>query len=449
MAALSLAATFDAALAVEIGFQPMTAEAPPMRRLMLDPDRPRDAPTAQLIEVVGIQDDSDSALRVAIKAYNASVRAYGLSDPRRIVPLTNLATARLRAGQPAAAIRDFQSAIELVPVEKSPRDPRLAEAHYGLGAAYFAQGQWPQAIKAFEDGLQQHRVYHGLSSEGQIDFLRALAASNREFGKVRDADQWQQRRVDVAERVFDRNADRMAWSYVSAGRWFRDSGNVEDALTLHGRAVSVIEAAHGTSTPLLIGPLLDLAISGAFVKPKSGSAPLPPNLSPDWVLSRAKTLALANPGAASAEGARLLERVADVYWVFGRSSDALPLYARAKSVDLSVPAFLVFHPPIPAADAPLPRGYVLAEFEVDARGKARNVALVEGIPPYLSATLGTKLLAAIRSAKLRPRMLDGKPVATAGVRYRIQVPTGDDRSSPVTSVAAKGSREADAGMRPG
>lgn len=438
--------------AYEIGFQPLPIEKPPQRRLSIDVARPAGAPDAQLIELAGIQDDPDTALRVAIKAYNASVRAYGLKQPQRIVPLINLGVARLRAGAPLDAMRDFRSAIELASTVDSPRDPRLGEAYYGLGSAHFELGQWPAAIKAFEDGLQQQRVHSGLYSEGQIDFLRALALSNRALGKTRAADQWQERRIEVAERLFQTDAARMAWTYVDAGRWFRDGGRTEDAIALHARAVNVIEAGHGPNAPLLIGPLTDLAISGALRGSGPGLPPLLPRLNPIPTLDRARRLALADDGASASDRAGVLERVGDAHWTLGRRREALTLYARAtglgprseKTSGFAVfdrPAFLVFHPPTLVGNLARSQGYVLAEFDVDTQGRARDIEIVEGAPAYFSATLGPRLVAAIRVAKLRPRIVDGQPVATFGVRYRIEFPAKDEPSAWFTSAAKRDLRE--------
>ncbi|MGQ0621365.1 MAG: hypothetical protein ACT4QA_15810 [Panacagrimonas sp.] len=443
--------------AYEIGFQPLPIEKPPQRRLSIDPARPIDAPEALLIEVAGIQDDPETALRVAIKAYNASSLAYGRNDTRRIVPVINLGVARLRAGGPIDAMRDFRSAIDLASTVDSPRDPRLGEAYYGLGSAHFDLGQWPAAIGAFEDGLQQQRVHSGLYSESQIDFLRALALSNRALGKIRAADQWQERRIEVAERVFQTDAARMAWTYVDAGRWFRDGGRLNDAVALHARAVNVIEAGYGPNTPLLVGPLLDLAISGALRSSESGLPPVLLKLGPVSTLDRARRLVLSDHGTGAADRAKVLERVGDVHWILGRRKEALTLYVRAQELGpplatvpgFDVPAFLVFHPPTLARNLPLPEGHVLAEFAVDKQGRARDIEIAESVPSYFSETLGPRLLAALRSAKLRPRIVDGKAVAMAGVRYRIEMPVKDERSPRFTSVAKQGLGENSSRVRPG
>lgn len=416
--------------AVEIQFTPPRAEAPPLRRLPKDPARPARAPSSLDIEYAAIKDDAQTALNLATRALEMSRSAYGKDDRRTIVPLTNRGTALVRAGQPLEAIRDFRKAEDLAESGPSPRDPRLADVHYGMGSAQHALGRWKLAVESFENGLQQHRVSRGLASAEQIDFLRALAVSNRAMGRVDDATRWQQRRVQVAEQVYRGDVETLAWNYVSAGRWFRDVQNFDEALVLHGKAVDSIQRAQGPEAPLLIGPLMDLAITGAVWEPSETSPASVYRHQPGPTLRRAYRLALDRTDGTPAERAQTLERVGDLHWLFGLRREALRAYSRAgeiskehgQGIDFGAPAFLSFRPPrTPAAWSKL-RGHVLAEFTVDTRGRARKVEIIEGLPPEFSAALGESLKAAIKASRLRPRLDRGRPITTHDVRYRVVVP---------------------------
>ncbi|MGQ0620513.1 MAG: tetratricopeptide repeat protein [Panacagrimonas sp.] len=418
------------ASAVEILFAPPPEEAPPQRRLPKDPVRPARAPGALDIEYAAIKDDAQTALRLATRALEVSRSEYGQNDPRTIIPLSNRGTSLLRAGQALDAIKDFRKAIELAETEPSPRDPRLAEVHYGLGAAQYALGRWPAAIESFENGLQQHRVARGLQSAEQIDFLRALALSSRAMGDIKDATRWQQRRVLVAEQVHRADVQTLAWHYVNAGRWFRTVGDFDEALALHAKAVETIQRDKGPEASLLIGPLMDLAITGAVWEPGENSPATAFRYQPGVTLKRAYRLAMARTDGTPSERMTTLERVGDLHWLFGLRREALRAYAQAGEIAkeqgqasaFGVPAFLSFRPPqIPDAWRTR-QGHVLAEFTVDSRGRARKVEIVEGLPPEFTATLGESLKTAIKTSKLRPRLDGGRPETTRDVRYRVVVP---------------------------
>jgi protein TonB len=59
--------------------------------------------------------------------------------------------------------------------------------------------------------------------------------------------------------------------------------------------------------------------------------------------------------------------------------------------------------------------YAVAEFTVTADGRVREAKIVEG---DAADAQRSSFLAAISRATYRPRFVDGKPVATAKVRYR-------------------------------
>lgn len=407
---------------LEIEYTPAAPDMPPTRRLYADSARPKDAPSSLMIEVAGIQDDAQTALQLAIKASNAHVLAYGVNDPRRTVSMINLGSTRLRAGQALQARRDFVSALERIDAEDgTPRDARVAEAYYGLGASQFALGFYRNAVESFEEGLQVHRAVHGLSSESQLDFLRALAIGNRVLGS-QDAKAWQARRVAVAEQAFAQDPERLAWHYLDAGRWFRKAKLDDEAVAMHIKAVRTVEASRGRESPLLITPLLDVAISGISREPKPGQLLIPGDLLPGTALQRARNIVLQHHDQQMENPANALEGVANIHWLFKQKNDALKLYslaaARGKTSALAQPAFLVFDPP-DAKDAAGHEGHLLAEFLVDKSGRARDVALVEGSSIALREQVGPKLLRALRVARYRPRLIDGKPEATR-VRYRYQ-----------------------------
>lgn len=406
------------------------SEAPAAPRMTADSARPPSAPTAEAIDAVSREDGAAAGVALATRALAASRIAYGPRDPRTAVPLTNLAHAEQRAGNLAAALRDYRAAIDLSESSGGPRDDHLFEAWYGLAYAHQLAGQADAAAAAYRNALQLHRVNRGLFSTQQLDILHALALATRATGRADDADDLQKRRLDVAERVYGLGTPEVAKLYISVGRWFRNVGRTDDAIALHALAVQILET-RSRDDPRLVDPLLELALSGGQRKRQMDQAPLPSSLRPASALSRAEKLIDARSQGTPAEHARTLIRLGDVHMVLGRRAPALRVYAKAAALlaatgekpPFDEPAFIIFEVPRPEP-IPGPGGYVLAEFTVDADGRIDDLRIVEtrpaSLPPSVAASLGD----ALRAARLRPRLQNGQAVEARGARYRLLVRGG-------------------------
>lgn len=395
-----------------------------------DPARPADAPTPEALGAIGAEDGAAAAVTLASKAVTASRVAYGPKDPRVALSILNLATARQRAGDTPGALRDYHAAIESLESDGGPRDPRLFDAWYGVGYAHLQAGHFSAAATALETALQLHRINRGLYSVGQLEVLHTLAVAQRARGQVEEADELQIRRMYVAERVHGLGTMRVADVYVSGGRWFRNVGRPYEALRLHALAIQIYETK-SKDDPRLFDPLIEAALAGSERRRDPDELPLVGVPTPAGAMSRAERLAEARKDGTPAERADDLIRVGDAHFVMGRRDSALKVYAKATTVlaatgirpPFDEAAFLVFQAPRPA---PLqgPPGYALAEFTVDTGGKARDVRIVEQQPTGLPAAVTHALAGAIKQAKLRPRVVNGKFVETAGVRYRLPVRGG-------------------------
>lgn len=404
-----------------------TALAP---RFVADPARPTDAPTAEALSAVSAEDGPLAGVTLASKALSASRVAYGPKDPRVALPTINLATARQRAGDVAGALGDYQAAIESLEVAGGPRDARLFDAWYGKGYAHLQAGQYEAAGSALETALQLHRINHGLYSAEQLDVLHTLALAQRARGELEEADALQARRVQVAERVYGSGTPELARLYVSAGRWFRNVGRAYEALRLHALAIQILER-QSKDDPRLFDPLIEAALAGSERRRDPDELPLVGVPTPAVALARAERLIDAREDRTATERAADLIRVGDAHLFMGRRDSAFKVYAKASTLlaqtgapaPFDDPVFLAFQVPRPN---PLqgPAGFALAEFRVDTNGKTRDVRIVEQQPTGLPASVTHALVNALKQAKLRPRLSNGQPIETGGVRYRLRVRGG-------------------------
>jgi tetratricopeptide (TPR) repeat protein len=236
--------------------------------------------------------------------------------------------------------------------------------------------------------------------------------------------------MKVAERVYGLDTPELARVYVSGGRWFRNVGRPYDALRLHALAIQIYES-RDKDDPRLIDPLVEAALAGSERRRDPDEPPLLGVPSPGAALARAERLVDVRKDGTPAERAADLIRVGDAHFVMGRRDSALEVYAKAIALlaptgapaPFDEPVFLKFDVPRPS---PLqgPDGFALAEFRVDAKGRARDVRIVGQQPGGLPASISHALVNAIEQSKLRPQLVNGQPVETAGVRYRLPVRGG-------------------------
>lgn len=415
---------------VELPEPPTQGESARAPRFEEDPSRPIDAPTAEAIDRLIQEDGPAAGVTLATKALSAGSAQYGPRDARLSRPLINLGAAKQRAGDVAGALRDYRTAIDLVEASGGPRDPRLFDAWYGTGYTQLYSGNYSGASEALGTALQLHRVNQGLYSVEQLDVLHAFALALRAQGKAEDADAVELRRMQVAQRAYDAESPDLAKVFVSGGRWYRGTGDYVRALQLEGLALGILDH-HDKDDPRLIEPLLELAISGTERRRGPDDPMIVGIPQPGTALARAERLAEARKDGTVTERAATLIRVGDVHYLIGKRDSALRTYAKAAAIlategrqpPFDQPAFISFRVPRPT---PLPDadGYALAEFSVDTRGGTDDVKLIESRPATLPPAVGASLVSALKQAHLRPRIVNGQPVESDGLRFRLALRRG-------------------------
>lgn len=357
--------------------------------------------------------------------FDEATRQHGAGAFELVDPLLDLATAEARAGDFSEAADHFAGAVRLVETLRGAMHDRLLEPLRGLGLSANAAGDFSQAAEALERALHIMRIHHGLHYLGQTELLHALARSYVGLGQSADAEFKKRTALTLAEREYGAESLRLLPAVSALAEWYHEQHRYFEERTLLERKIDLLETEYGKNDPRLIEPLRTLALSYRLEY-----NPLPEGLK---ALKRALDIHELHAGDKAAHAATLVD-LGDWYLVFRERMRAMQTYARAYDLlsgdaamadrlealfGSPVPLFYVRpRPPEIDPDAPeeeLGRGFVLVEYDVSSIGRAVDIELLDSDPP---GVMDHRFKLSLRGARFRPRIVDGKPVHTKGLRMR-------------------------------
>ena len=375
------------------------------------------------------------------------------------VALMNLGVAERLAGDFVAAETTYRRAIGLMEGSGRLANPRLARAYAGLALTYHAARRYDLAVPAFDHAIALNRRAEGLFNEEQLPLLDRQADALTEVGRSEEALQAHRYALRLVERRHGSRSLRYARELESLGRWYTRARAYESSRMTLRRAGELVETLAGPGSLQMIGPLTAFAENARrwLMDPQSRPGesvdeerramyhdpvmPGPPGLSASTVqaeglraLERAAAIVDASPDAPPASVAAVRVQLGDLNQVRQAPDKALPHYqlawrAAAQSTQDGRPLRLVlFGDPVllyyvapsgwdrhagrPAEE--VERRDVELELTVSAEGRALDPRVVSdaGDP-----RLGERARRAVESARYRPRIEDGQPVAAPGVRF--------------------------------
>ena len=379
-------------------------------------------------------------------------------DEELQVALMNLALAEQRAGDYVAAEAGFQRVIELIESSGRLTSPRLARAYAGLGVTYHAARRFDLAATSLERAIALSRRAEGLFNEEQLPLLEKQADSLTEIGRIEDALLAHRYALRIVGRHEGERSLAFARQLESTGRWYTRVRSFEAArATLRG-AVGLAESIEGPGATALVGPLTGIADNarrwltdpvirelGSADDPRSSmfhdpTMPVPPSLSPGTIaaeglkaLERAAAIVDARPAASPGLVAGVHSQLGDWHTARQAPERARPSYLRAWQAAgaapdgaalqrslFGAPQLIRYLPPdnwdryARRPPEEIERLDVELELTVTADGGVRDARAVSGDG---DEKLTSQALRAAATARYRPRLVDGQPADTPGVRF--------------------------------
>lgn len=397
--------------------------------------------------------DGDSA--AAIEAAGRQVeqlRANAHDSPRALASaLVRLGDAHLNGGDHATAATSYTEALQVLEDNVSLVDPAQLEPLRGLGLALARADQHALAVPYLERAVMIFHRAHGVLSPSQQGLLYQLANSLWYSGRAVDAQKQLQYLQRVGEHAYGPNDPRLAQVFNIIGTWYVDNGNFILGRDHYRRAMQVIERGPGQRDPALTEPLRLLArsytqelhlISQGLRTQQQVSDPFEPWDEPRMIsprrldplgeraLTESLTILAAQPEPDAHLLTRTLVQTGDWFNIDRQPDKALPYYHRAAQTLAALPApeeghtllnapVRLYYPlPVSAlrhqrlADTQVEEKVVTVTFTVTPQGGVIDERVTQntGTQRHQSETLQ-----AIRSARYRPRIVDGQAVATENV----------------------------------
>jgi tetratricopeptide (TPR) repeat protein len=356
-------------------------------------------------------------------------------------------------------VRAYREQIGRIEQENGAYAPGLSEQLLGLGLALQRNGDHLQAIEVFKRGVHLARINEGLYSDRQMALLQGEIASQVAIGEYEEADERQRYLYRVqAETLSDVSRGRALVQHALWQRQAYEAGIGEEPFSrlvrmwsLYRLALTEISEAEGQTSPLLLPPLYGMLrsqylISGFVGETSSGRFRTRSIYSDEEsrqlgfrnqsykqgsaVIRAIYDVRSAQETSTVADEAGILLMLGDWQFWHGKRNDALSTYAdlyreleatdAAKTIQTN---FFATPQPLPALAGvrALPdtveegSGHLLVEFGVNDRGR---VVDLERLDDYAhNDAIADNIMRRMRQITFRPRIDDGMPVDTAGLRW--------------------------------
>ena len=394
------------------------------------------------------------ALPLAARLVSLTEEQFGRADRALINPLSNLGTTQYRLHDFKSAEETFLRSIKIVEDSGGGADRALLRPLHGLGATYFATGQYEDASLILKRALDLSRNLDGLFNLEQMSILDPLIESLVALDRHEDAERAYDYSIRVAEAAYGKTDLHVLRPLDRSAHWHERMGRYTTARILYARALQIAEQVGGSGSIRTVEPLegiartyrLEYANGGepsdsqAVADPYAPGPELDPTvpnsqrLNPDGeraILLAMRAIDKAQPVDHMRRGVALVE-LGDWYMSSGELPRGLQAYREAwedfklggSTAALAVPRQLAYRPPSMSVTRAkgdrdsMDEHFVEASFTVTKDGRTTDVTTSDS---NATESQQKAVLSAIRKARYAPRLENGLPADTEGVKFRERV----------------------------
>jgi tetratricopeptide (TPR) repeat protein len=389
------------------------------------------------------------ALPLAEKLVAMTEEQYGAADRELINPLSNLGTTQYRLHDYKSAEETYLRGVKIAANTGVNADRLLLRPLHGLGATYYATQQYEDASLTLQRALDLSRNLDGLLNPGQLAILEPLIASLENLERHAEVDREFQYQLRIAESAWGVNDVRVMRPLDSYAHWLEHVGRYPAARAQYARELVIAENSGSRAPRLVVDPLRGIArsyrleavnggeeqpapVADPFAQPSLGllSGRDAHVLNPDG--ERALTIALrtidkTQPIDHRGRGTTLME-LGDWYLCAGQLDKGLAQYRDAwkelqqadATAALAAPRLLAYRAPSSSSSrSPLADRTNTEEHSVEATFTVTRDGRTAGVTTTSSDATTVQqrqVQSALKRARYAPRMENGEPVETPGVK---------------------------------
>jgi tetratricopeptide (TPR) repeat protein len=380
---------------------------------------------------------------LAKQVVELSIRLNGLDSMDSARAISNLGIAQHHNKDYESALRNFSASIDIIERIDNRLSAALINPLKGLAASQAATGRPDLAKGSYQRAVHVSHVNSGPHNKNQIETLESMAELHVSLGDYDDATDVQRSIFAIQSRGIELKSLDILPALERRAKWEHRLQRYDRERATWRQVINIMEKHYGKKSLLLIAPLTNLGKSYLFVSPAEFDyQPEVSSSSGETYLRRAVRIAEENPDSDWQIQEKTLLALGDYYILGGRPNRAARTYAEAWTMltdeenqqqlrhrrdNLENVTLLqkVFPPKYynsvredsgqPPPDS-FETGQMSFSYTVSPTGIIEDLVHVETQPREIedfSQTVGRNL----RRQMYRPRLQDGKLVATAEIIY--------------------------------
>lgn len=360
-------------------------------------------------------------------------------------------------------VREYLQRIQDLEASEGAFAPGLTEDLLGLGLALQRNGDHEQAVKMFKRGIHLSRVNEGLYSRRQLALLKGEIASHMALGAFEEADERQRYLYRVqAKTLSDVTRGQALMQHALWQRQAYEAGIGEQPFTrlinmwsLYRLALTEFAQVDGDTSPTLLPPLYGMLraqylISGFVGETTNGQ------FRTGGVYGGEESQQIGYRNQAFKQGSAVIRAIYDVKiaqsesdlmdtaqlmlmlgdWQLwhGKRNDAFATYTEIYTELAKDEAAQELREQLLGTPQPLPNlagvralpeplteqeGLLLLEFGVSDRGRVTDVVRLDD--NVRNDEKADDIISRLRRTPFRPRISDGMPVETEGLRWAYDI----------------------------
>jgi tetratricopeptide (TPR) repeat protein len=326
-------------------------------------------------------------------------------------------------------------AISILENTYGEQSPDLILPMIILGETYDAAGEYELSLGAYAEARDIGRRTYGLLNEDQISILDRISLTRLAMGDYDAARDVQFEAIDLVQRIYGEDSIEYLDAHFRYGYWLNNLGDYDEAERTYYAMQRIIDRVFDRDPIQTIRLLRARSANQLLANTNGGSPRLKAqrdgvaglNGTQPAFLESALKIARKLDDPDPVLEASLLRDIGDWNVAFGRAFDIAEPYEAAWNIlaeveggaDLQRDWFseqivirsAPFWSPYFVAENDAPRGRIDLAFTIEADGRPVDVEIIGAIPAGLIEESAARQ---IQYTRFRPRLVDGKVVATEG-----------------------------------